>query len=147
MININGELVGINTAIASRTGGFEGIGFAVPSNMAKKVLTSLITTGKVSRGYLGVSIQDIDENLAKAMHLKVVEGVLVGTVVDGSPAAKAGLQEGDIITEVNGSTINMNNTLTSLVDNYSVGTNVNLKVIRNGKTISVPITVGSMPLS
>lgn len=90
LVNINGELVGINTAIASRTGGFEGIGFAVPSNMARKVMTALIATGKVNRGYLGISIQDIDENIAKALHLKSAEGVLVGTVVEGVPQQRPG---------------------------------------------------------
>ncbi len=132
LVNINGELVGINTAIASRTGGFEGIGFAVPSNMAKKVLSSLITTGKVSRGYLGVSIQDIDENLAKAMHLKVVEGVLVGTVVDGSPAAKAGVKTGDIILDFNGVKVTSSVTLRNAIASHSPGATVKFRVQRDG---------------
>lgn len=101
LVNINGELIGINTAIASRTGGFEGIGFAVPSNMARKVMTALITTGKVSRGYFGISIQDIDENIAKALHINTGEGVLVGMVVPGGPAAKAGIKTGDVILDFN----------------------------------------------
>lgn len=132
LVNINGELVGINTAIASRTGGFEGIGFAVPSNMAKKVLTSLITTGKVSRGYLGVSIQDIDDNLAKAMHLKVVEGVLVGTVVDGSPAAKAGVKTGDIILDFNGAKVTSSVALRNTIASQSPGATVKIRVQRDG---------------
>ena len=132
LVNINGELVGINTAIASRTGGFEGIGFAVPSNMAKKVLTSLITTGKVSRGYLGVSIQDIDENLAKVMHLKVVEGVLVGTVVDGSPAAKAGVKTGDVILDFNGAKVTSSVALRNSIASQSPGATVKFRVLRDG---------------
>ena len=132
LVNINGELVGINTAIASRTGGFEGIGFAVPSNMARKVLTSLITTGKVTRGYLGVSIQDIDDNLAKAMHLKVDEGVLVGTVVEGSPAAKAGVKTGDVILDFNGTKVTSSITLRNSIASQSPGTIVKFRVLRDG---------------
>ena len=132
LVNINGELVGINTAIASRTGGFEGIGFAVPSNMARKVLTSLITTGKVSRGYLGVSIQDIDENLAKALHLKVGEGVLVGTIVEGSPAAKYGLKTGDVILDFNGAKVSSSVALRNIIASQTPGSTVKLRVIRDG---------------
>ena len=132
LVNINGELVGINTAIASRTGGFEGIGFAVPSNMAKKVLTSLITSGKVTRGYLGVSIQDIDENLAKAMHLKTGEGVLVGTIVEGSPAAKAGIKTGDVILDFNGAKVTTSVALRNAIASNSPGVTVKLRVLRDG---------------
>ncbi len=132
LVNINGELVGINTAIASRTGGFEGIGFAVPSNMARKVLTSLITTGKVTRGYLGVSIQDIDENLAKAMHLKVGEGVLVGTVVEGSPASKNGIKTGDVILDFNGAKVTSSVALRNTIASQNPGVTVKLKVLRDG---------------
>ncbi|MCX6180156.1 MAG: DegQ family serine endoprotease [Chlorobiales bacterium] len=132
LVNINGELVGINTAIASRTGGFEGIGFAVPSNMARKVLSALITTGKVSRGYLGVSIQDIDENLAKAMHLKVGEGVLVGTVVEGSPAAKNGIKTGDVILDFNGAKVTSSVVLRNTIASQSPGATVKMRVMRDG---------------
>jgi len=132
LVNINGELVGINTAIASRTGGFEGIGFAVPSNMARKVLTSLITNGKVTRGYLGVSIQDIDDNLAKAMHLKVAEGVLVGTVVEGSPAGKAGVKTGDIILDFNGTKVTSSVALRNAIASNSPGVVVKFRVLRDG---------------
>jgi serine protease Do len=133
LVNINGELVGINTAIASRTGGFEGIGFAVPSNMAQKVLTSLITTGKVTRGYLGVSIQDIDENIAKGLQLQNAQGVLVGTVVEGSPAAKAGIRTGDVILEFNDkksmSSVELRNEIAVL----SPGSVVKIRVLRDGE--------------
>lgn len=134
LVNINGELVGINTAIASRTGGFEGIGFAVPSNMARKVMTALITTGKVTRGYLGVTIQNIDENIAKAMHLKAGEGALVGTVVDGSPAAKIGVKTGDVILDFNDSKVLGSIQLRNLISSLSPGSIVKFRVLRNGTT-------------
>ncbi|MBM3423162.1 MAG: DegQ family serine endoprotease [Chlorobi bacterium] len=133
LVNINGELVGINTAIASRTGGFEGIGFAVPSNMAQKVLTSLITTGKVTRGYLGVSIQDIDENIARGLQLQAGQGVLVGTVVEGSPAAKAGIRTGDVIVDFNDrkstSSVDLRNEIAVL----SPGSLVKIRILRDGE--------------
>ena len=132
LVNINGELVGVNTAIASRTGGFEGIGFAVPSNMAKAVLTSLITTGKVTRSYLGVTLQDIDDNLAKAMHLKAGEGALVGTVVEGSPAAKSGLKTGDVIIDYNGVKVASSVSLRNAIASQAPGSTVNLRVFRDG---------------
>ena len=139
LVNINGELVGINTAIASRTGGFEGIGFAVPSNMAKTILTSLITKGKVTRSYLGVSIQDIDENLAKAMRLKAGEGALVGTVVEGSPAAKAGVKTGDVILDFNGAKVISSATLRNAIATQPPGSLVTLRIMRDGslKTFTV----------
>jgi serine protease Do len=132
LVNINGELIGINTAIASRTGGFEGIGFAVPSNMARKVMTALITTGKVTRGYLGVTIQNIDENIAKAMHLKVGEGALVGTVVEGSPAAKIGIKTGDVILDFNDIKVKSSIELRNNISSQSPGSSVKFKVLRNG---------------
>ena len=132
LVNINGELVGVNTAIASRTGGFEGIGFAVPSNMAKAVLTSLITTGKVTRSYLGVTLQDIDDNLATAMHLKAGEGALVGTVVEGSPAAKSGVKTGDVILDFNGVKVTSSVSLRNAIAGKAPGSTINLKVLRDG---------------
>jgi len=139
LVNINGELVGINTAIASRTGGFEGIGFAVPSNMAKKVLTSLITTGKVTRSYLGVTIQDIDDNLAKAMNLKAGEGALVGTVLEGSPAAKHGIKTGDVILDFNGVKVTSSAVLRNAIASQSPGSTVKLRVFRDGSTLLVTV--------
>ncbi len=139
LVNINGELVGINTAIASRTGGFEGIGFAVPSNMAKKVLTSLIATGKVTRSYLGVTIQDIDENLAKAMHLKAGEGALVGTVIEGSPAAKVGVKTGDVILEFNGIKVTNSVALRNAIAGQSPGSIVTLRLLRDGNVLSLSV--------
>ncbi len=152
LVNLSGQVIGINVATAASA---QNIGFSIPINNVSGIIKNIENTGKFERPYLGVVYVPIDASVKNKYNLSVDQGAYIlpssvtgqSGVVDGSPAAKAGLQEGDIITEVNGSTINMNNTLTSLVDNYSVGTNVTLKVIRNGKTLSVPITVGSMPLS
>jgi serine protease Do len=145
LVNINGDLVGINTAIASRTGGFEGIGFAVPSNMAKKVLTSLISSGKVTRGYLGITIQDIDENLAKAMHIKAGDGVLVGTVVDGSPAAKGGVKTGDVILDFNNVKVSSSVALRNAIASQTPGTMVKLRVLRDGTIRLISLRLEAQP--
>ncbi len=102
LINVRGELVGINTAIFSTSGGYQGVGFAIPSNMAKSIMDSLISKGKVVRGWLGVSIQPVTAEIVKQFKLKDEKGALIGDVVEGSPAEKAGLQRGDVITEMNG---------------------------------------------
>ncbi|NTW55739.1 MAG: DegQ family serine endoprotease [Chlorobiaceae bacterium] len=145
LININGELVGINTAIASRTGGFEGIGFAVPSNMARQVLTSLITTGKVSRGYLGVTLQDIDDNLAKGLRLQKTEGVLVGTVVEGSPAQKGGIRTGDVLLEFNSNKITDSAELRNWIAAQAPGTAVTLKGLRDGRPVVFQVRLDPLP--
>jgi serine protease Do len=152
LVNLSGQVIGINVATAASA---QNIGFSIPINNVSGIIKNIENTGKFERPYLGVIYAPIDASVKNKYNLSVDQGAYIlpssvtgqSGVVDGSPASKAGLQEGDIITEVNGSTINMNNTLTSLVDNYSVGTNITLKVIRNGKTISVPITVGAMPLN
>ena len=146
LVNINGELIGINTAIASRTGGFEGIGFAVPSNMARKVLTSLITTGKVERGYMGITIQDIDENLAAAMHLRASEGVLVGTVGEGTPAAKSGLKTGDVILDFNGRKVTSSVELRNLIAAQSPGSIVKIRVQREGSERIITVHLEALPV-
>ncbi|ABB24326.1 DegQ family serine endoprotease [Pelodictyon luteolum] len=145
LVNINGELVGINTAIASRTGGFEGIGFAVPSNMARRVMTALITNGKVTRGYLGVSIQDIDDNLAKAMQLERADGALVGTVVASSPAAAAGIATGDVITTFNGAPVKGSVELRNTIAGLAPGTEVSLTFLREGRKRTVRVRLGQQP--
>ncbi len=145
LVNINGELVGINTAIASRTGGFEGIGFAVPSNMAQKVLTSLITTGKVTRGYLGVSIQDIDENIAKGLQLQSASGVLVGTVVAGSPAAKSGIRTGDVILDFNDRKSTSSVDLRNEIAVMSPGSVVKIRILRDGEVKVFTVRLEEQP--
>jgi serine protease Do len=145
LVNINGELVGINTAIASRTGGFEGIGFAIPSNMANKVFTELVKKGKVSRGYLGITIQDIDENLARGLQLKSRDGVLVGTVVERSPAARAGLKTGDVILEFNGRKVSSAVELRNIIANQAPGTTAAMLVNHEGAVRTVNARLEELP--
>ncbi|NTU53326.1 MAG: DegQ family serine endoprotease [Chlorobiaceae bacterium] len=144
LVNIGGELVGINTAIASRTGGFEGIGFAVPSNMAYRVYSSLVKNGKVVRGYLGVTIQDVDENIAKGMQLKSTEGVLVGTVMQDGPAAKAGLKTGDVILEFGGKRVNGSAELRNEIASMSPGSEAVVKISREGSIRSMTVRLEAL---
>ena len=102
LVNLRGELVGINTAIYSQSGGNIGIGFAIPINMAQQITEQLVEYGEVKRGFLGAQLQDLDPNLAEAFGIKTKRGAVLVNVVEGSPAAKAGLQPGDVVTKVNG---------------------------------------------
>jgi serine protease Do len=145
LVNLDGKLIGINTAIASQSGGFQGIGFAVPSNMAMQVMNSLVKEGRVVRGWLGVSIQDIDDAIASAMNLKTTTGALVSDVVPDGPAAKAGLQAGDIITRVNNQIVNNSSELRSLIASTAPKTNVDLTIVRNGSEETVSVTLGELP--
>lgn len=145
LVNIGGELVGINTAIASRTGGFDGIGFAVPSNMAYRVYTSLLKNGKVERGYMGVTIQDVDENIARGLHLQSPEGVVVGTVVQGGPAAKSGLKTGDVILEFNGRKISGAAELRNRIASQAPGSSVAIKINRDGIVRTMTVLLESLP--
>ncbi|MGH7492792.1 MAG: DegQ family serine endoprotease [bacterium] len=146
LVNLDGELVGINTAIATRTGGFQGIGFAVPINMAHSVMESLIKYGKVVRGYLGVNIQSLDENLTKSMGLPDTEGALVSEVVRNTPAAKAGLQEGDIIRQLNGKRVENHRQLRNDIAAIAPGTTVQLQILRDGNTKEIAVKLGELPV-
>ncbi len=141
--NLDGEVIGINTAIVSRTGGYMGIGFAVPSNMAKGVMTQLIDKGTVTRGFLGVSLQPVDKDIAEAFHLNKQEGVLVSEVLKDSPADKAGVKQGDVIVECNGAPIKSLGSFRNEVSLIVPGKKVTLKVNRNGQIITVPVTLGT----
>jgi serine protease Do len=145
LVNTRGELVGINTAIFSRTGGNMGIGFAIPSNMAKSVMDSLVKTGKVVRGYLGVSIQDVSPKIAGQFGLDKAEGALVSDVVSGSPADKAGLRSGDVITRFDGRDIDSSTTLRHRVAETTVGKNTEIEVVRDKKTVKLNIKVAEQP--
>jgi serine protease Do len=145
LVNVRGELVGINTAIYSTSGGYQGIGFAIPSNMVKSVMESLIKKGKVVRGWLGVSIQKVTPELARQFNLKDEVGALVGDVIEGGPADKAGLQRGDIILEFSGRQIEEPNILRNMVANTSPGEKLPLKVLRDGKTSTITVIVGELP--
>ena len=145
LVNIKGELVGINTAIYSTSGGYQGIGFAIPSNMVKSVMDSLIKKGKVVRGWIGVSTQQITPELAKQFNLKDEVGALVGDVVENSPAEKAGLKRGDVILEYDGKKIGEPSSLRNMVANTSPGEEHQMKVLRDNKTLTVQLTIGELP--
>ncbi len=145
LVNLDGELVGINTAIASRNGGFQGIGFAVPINMARSVTDALIKNGKVVRGYLGVAPQDIDEKIAKSMGLEGTAGALVANVYRNAPADKAGIEEGDVILSVDGQKLKNSAQLRSEIAAKAPGTKVDLRLVRDGKQKNVTVTLGELP--
>jgi serine protease Do len=141
LVNIKGELIGVNTAIFSKTGGYQGIGFAVPSNMVNSVMTQLINDGKVTRGWLGVAIQNVTPELAKEFGLKRSKGALVTDVFKKSPAEEAGLQRGDIILEVSKKEVSDVETLRNIVAQSKVGSAVKMQVLRDKKTISLEAIV------
>jgi serine protease Do len=145
LVNVRGELIGINTAILSPSGGNLGIGFAVPSNMARTVMDQLIRTGKVTRGFMGVTIQDITPELAEAMNLSNRKGALIGDVEPASPAARAGLEPGDIVVEVNGQPVTDGRELRLAVGSMAPGSQINLRVVRNGTSRNVAMTLAEMP--
>src|SRR5262245_12081987 len=124
LVNVRGELIGLNTAILSPSGGNLGIGFAVPSNMVRTVMDQILKTGKVTRGYMGVSIQDITPNLEKAMKLGQTHGALIGDVDPDGPAAKAGLHASDVIMEINGKPIDDRRELRLIVSSLAPGTQI-----------------------
>jgi len=145
LVNIHGEAVGMNTAIFSRSGGYMGIGFAIPINMAKAIKDQLLKKGKVTRGWLGVVIQDIDEELAKSFGLEKTEGVLIAEVSEGSPAEKAGLKQGDIILRLNGKKVDDLGELRNKIALTAPGTKVKLEVLRENKRRTIQVTIGEQP--
>jgi serine protease Do len=145
LIDAEGRLIGINTAIISRTGGNNGIGFAVPVNLAKNVMEQLIDNGRVVRGFLGVNIQTIDPKLAKQFDLKDTKGALVSEVTPNSPAAKAGLKSGDVILEFNGKPVQDSRHLKLAVGATSPGTKAPVKVLREGGTKNLTVTLKELP--
>jgi serine protease Do len=145
LVNVRGELIGINTAIFSTSGGYQGVGFAVPSNMAKVVMDSLVKSGKVVRGWLGVSIQQLTPELAKQFNLTEKNGVIVADVTEESPAAKAGIQRGDVIVEFAGKKVSDPAELRNIVAATSPGQQVPIKMLREGKQKTVTVTVAELP--
>lgn len=141
LTNLRGELIGINSAIATQTGGNQGIGFAIPVNLAQKVMTDIIEKGSVVRGWLGVLIQNISPEIAKAMNLKTTKGVIVSKVQNDSPAEKAGLKEGDVIVGFNGRGLDNSVELSTWVAGTSPGSRVDLNILRNGKAMTVTATL------
>jgi len=142
LVNLKGELIGINTAIVSRSGGFNGIGFAIPINMAKRVMEMLMEKGYVVRGYLGVVPQPIDEEMAQALGLDSTEGALIASVEKGTPADKAGLKEQDVVLEMDGRKIKNDTDFRLRVAEHDPGDKIQLKIFRDGdiKKITVKLT-------
>jgi serine protease Do len=142
LVDMQGKLVGINTAILSRTGGYQGIGFAIPSNMASRVADSLQSYGKVVRGWLGVLIQDIDQHLADALGLSSSKGVLIGDVNVGGPADKGGMKRGDVVLRINGQAVNSTGKLRNMVANAGARTQVKIELWRDGTKHTLNIKLG-----
>jgi serine protease Do len=145
LINLDGEVVGINTAIHTRSGANDGVGFAIPSNLAKWVADQLVKTGSVKRSYLGVVIQPLDQQLAEQFDVKAREGIVVGDVQPNSPAAEAGLKRGDVILKFDGKPLTNTQQLVGLVDRSPVGGKAKLQVIRDGKRMEIPVTLREQP--
>jgi serine protease Do len=145
LVNVRGELVGINTAIFSQSGGYMGVGFAVPSNMAKSVMDNLVKSGKVTRGWLGVSIQDVTPDLAKQFAIPEAKGALVTDVLENSPSAKAGIQQGDVIVSYDGKPVDNPGGLRNHVAQTLVGKKVKVGVIREKKEKEFEVTIVEQP--
>ncbi|MCO6459016.1 MAG: DegQ family serine endoprotease [Pirellulaceae bacterium] len=145
LVNLRGEAVGINTAIFSRSGGYMGIGFAIPINMARQICDQLISHGSVTRGYLGVMIQELSADLAKSFGVESTEGVLIGDVTADSPAAQAGLESGDVVVRFDGKVVKDLTEFRNLVAQTSPDSQVKLEVVRDGKPFTLTATVGTLP--
>jgi len=145
LVNIQGEIIGINTAIFSRTGGYQGIGFAVPSNMVVRIMDQLIKEGKVVRGWLGVTIQELTPELAQKFGLKALEGALVSDVAKGSPAHKAGIIRGDVILEFNGKKVRDVSSLRNIVAQAKIGSQVEIRILRKDKEMVVKAAIMELP--
>jgi serine protease Do len=145
LTNARGELIGVNTAILSPSGVNLGIGFAIPSNMVRTVMDEIVKTGKVTRGYMGVSLQDVTPNIAAAMKLGEKRGALVSDVDPDGPGVKAGLHEGDVIVEVNGKAVRDTRELRLAIGSMAPGAKVDMRVERNGKPMNVPLTLTEAP--
>lgn len=144
LVNMRGEIIGINTAIASQTGGFQGIGFSIPSNMVQRVMESIIETGTVVRGFLGVYMSEVTEDLARAFNLPDTKGIVINEVQENSPAQKSGLKDGDVIVSKNGKRINSMTEFRTSIANAKPGTEIRLKIIREGNEQDLTVTIGEM---
>lgn len=145
LVNASGELVGINTAIFSTTGGYQGIGFAIPSNMIKSIMDSLVKKGRVVRGWLGVSIQKITPELARQFGLNDEAGTLVSDVVENSPAEKAGLMRGDVVLEYDGKKTDEPFQFRNMVANSQPGEEHSVKLLRGGNPMTLKVVIGELP--
>jgi serine protease Do len=144
LVNAHGEVIGINTFLVSQSGGFSGMGFAIPTQIVRPTVAALIRTGKVEHGYMGIGINDVTPDQAKFFHVNNASGAVVTQVESESPAAKAGLKVGDVITELNGEPINDAGQLQVEVGQKDPGTTIHLKVMRDGKSENIPVTLQAM---
>jgi len=145
LVNTSGQLIGINSQILSPSGGNIGIGFAIPSNMAKAVMDQLLKTGKVRRGMLGVTIQSVDADLASSLSLPSARGAIVSSVTPGGPAEQAGIKRGDVIVSVNNQPVADNNVLRNQIASLAPNSNATVTIVRNGREQNVPVTLGELP--
>jgi serine protease Do len=145
LLNLKGEVIGINTAIFSRSGGYQGIGFAIPINLARDIMDRLIKDGKVNRGWLGVSIQNLTPELKQSFGFAGDAGVLVGDADSGGPAAKSGIRSGDILLSVDGKPVEDVNALRNLVAGMEPGRKVSVKLFREGREQTLDVTLGELP--
>jgi len=144
LVNARGELIGINTAILSSSGSNAGIGFAIPVNLVMNIVKSIEKTGKVVRGWLGVSVQEVTPQIVKAMGLKSKRGALVSDVVKGSPAQKAGIRQGDVITSINNNMVKDAPAIMLYISEVLPGTRVPIGILRDGKAMTVNVVMGDL---
>ena len=145
LVNLRGEIVGVNSAIFSQSGGYQGIGFAVPINMASKIMKDLIDKGSVSRGWLGVGIQDVSQDLAKAFKLKNTKGCLITAVMENTPAQRGGMLKGDVVVRINDKLIQNSNHLRNEIANAGAFTEIDLELIREGKSFKIQLKLDERP--
>ena len=145
LINLDGKVIGVNTAIASRTGGFVGYGFAIPINLARKVMDDIVTHGRVRRGFLGINLRSVDASLADAFGLDGPRGVLIANVFSDTPADAAGLKDEDIILSIDGKPVNRPNQVQSLIARKHPDETVALEIRRKNRTITLPVKLGEKP--
>jgi serine protease DegQ len=145
LIDTNGNLVGINSAIYSRSGGSMGIGFAIPVSIAKHVMEQIARQGSVTRGWIGIEAQDITPELAESFKLKSTTGSLIAGIIKGSPAERAGLRAGDILLEINGHRVLDSGTMLSLISELRPNKQALLQISRNQKQINIPVMIGLRP--
>ena len=141
LVNLNGDLIGINTAIFSQSGGNIGIGFAIPINLALGIMEQLLQYGQVQRGFLGVQVQDLNPDLAEAFGLKQQSGAIVNRVMDNSPASRAGLQPGDIIAKINGKPVKNAGDVHNQIGLLHIGENISFDILREGKLLTLTTTI------
>jgi len=144
LVNLEGEVIGINTAIATRTGSYQGIGFAIPANMVKQVMDAIVEDGKMVRGWLGVTIQDLTEDLAASFEFEGTDGVLIGDVIEDGPADRAGLQSGDIIVQYDGKSVSDMNRLRNRIAATKPGEEVEFEIVRDGKRRTKTVEIGEL---